>query len=199
MKLFGIIYKGPEIDDLATYNGLPKDLKIFLKEANGLIAYSGGLHIRGCCFAPEWHSINEVWIGKNAFWKHYADVLDIDIPFAQDCMGDQFLLRNNKVVKLYAEKGEVEELRLNLWEFFEEMEKDPVSFLSLQPLMQFEMEGNKLEPGTLISAFPPFCMNSGQELTLNKMPVLERLQSLQNISKQVKGLEDGDEVRFIVE
>src|SRR5687768_15905260 len=99
MKLLGITYKGPEIDDFGTFNSLPIELKGLLKQANGIVAFKGGLHIRGCCSDPGWNSINEVWTGKSAFWKHYPDVLDIDVPFAQDCMGDQFFIRSHKIIK----------------------------------------------------------------------------------------------------
>lgn len=198
MKLIGITYKGPEIDDLGTFNSLPEDLKVFLKQVNGIIAFKGGLHIRGCCIAPTWHSINEYWTGKSAFWKHYPDVLDIDVPFAEDCMGDQFLVRGNKVVKLNAETGEVDELQLTLFNFFEEMEKDPITFLAMHPLIQFEMEGGSLEPGELLSAYPPFCLNQTGEVNLKKMSATERINELSTLSKKIRGMQDGDEVQFIV-
>ncbi|HYG39070.1 MAG TPA: hypothetical protein VD908_10635 [Cytophagales bacterium] len=199
MKLIGITYRGPEMDDIGTFNALPSDLKVFIKEANGLIAFKGGLHIRGCCKEPLWHSINEVWTGKSAFWKNYPDILDIDVPFAQDCMGDQFLIRGSKVIKLNCENGEVTELQMQLWNFFEEIEKDPILFLGMHPLIQFEMEGGKLEPGNLLSAYPPFCINQTGEVTLKEMPVLERLNSLSLLSKKMRGMQDGDDVQFIVD
>ena len=54
-----ITYLGSEIDDLDTYNLLPDYLKDFYLNNNGLIAYNGGLHIRGCVNFPEWHSLKE--------------------------------------------------------------------------------------------------------------------------------------------
>jgi len=200
MKLLGITYKGPEIDDLGTFNSLPVELKNFLKQANGIIAFKGALHIRGCCLKPEWHSINEVWTGKSAFWKNYPDILDIDIPFAQDCLGDQFLMRGNKIVKLQTETGEVDELGIDLFGFFQEIEKDPVVFLGMHPLIQFEMEDGKLEPGKLLSAYPPFCINTTGDVALTDKPVLERLNELADLSKKYRRMQEGEggDVQFIV-
>lgn len=199
MKLLGVTYKNTEIDDQDTYTKLPPILQQFLKEVNGIIAYKGGLHFRGACKAPSWHSINEVWTGKHAFWKFYPDILDIDIPFAEDCMGDQYLLRNNKVIKLYAETGEVEFLNLEFVEFLNEIEKDPVNFLGMHPLIQFEMDGGKLEPGQLLHAYPPFCMKQAIDVVIKSIPAEEQLEFLAKLSRQMRSMEDGDQVQFIVE
>jgi hypothetical protein len=200
MNILGITYKGPEIDDLGSFNSLPVELKGLLKQANGLIAYKGALHIRGCCFEPAWHSINEVWTGKLAFWKNYPDVLDIDVPFGQDCMGDQFLIRGHKILKLNCETGEVKEIAVNLVEFFDEIEKDPITFLGMHPIVQFEAEGKTLEPGYLLSAYPPFCFNQPDAIAITEMPVMERLAALAQLSKTVRKMreEDGDDFQFIV-
>ncbi len=199
MKLLGILFKGDEIDDISTFNALPKDLQVFYKEVNGLIAYKGGLHIRGCCNEPFWHSIKEIWVGKLAFWKHYPDILDIDVPFAQDCLGDQFLIRNNKVIKLSTESGEVDFLELDLWGFFEEIEKDPVNFLGMHPLIQFSMEGGEWEVGKILSAYPPFVLNQTGEVSLKAQPIKERLEGLSDLFKKISRLKDGDDVQFIVD
>jgi len=200
MKLIGITYKNTVIDDEVTFRALPEVLQKFLNQVNGIIAYKGGIHFRGCCIEPKWHSIQEAWTGKWAFWKNYPDVLDIDIPFAQDCMGDQYLLRGNKVIKLSTETGEIDFLNLDFIGFLDEIEKDPMSFLSMQPLVQFEMEGKQLEPGKLLSAYPPFCLNnSGLGVTLSDVPVEERLNFLADLSKKVRNMNDGEDVQFIVE
>jgi hypothetical protein len=193
MRLIGLTYKNDKIDDEETFRKLPSFLQEILKQANGLIAYKGGLHIRGCCIEPQWHSIREVWEGKFALWTHYPELLDIDIPFAQDCMGDQFLLQNEKVIKLFTETGEVEFPDLTLKEFFAEIEKDPFTFLGLQPLAQFDMEGGKLEAGQLLHSYPPFSANpGGEEITLKALDVSERLHFLFDLYKKMRRLKEGD-------
>ena len=46
------------------------------------------------------------------------DANQADVPFGEDCMGDQFLLRDGVTHKLAAETGEVESLGVGLREFF---------------------------------------------------------------------------------
>ena len=91
----GILYTGGELTDLVTFAKLPTYLQAFLREQNGVVAYFGGLHLRGCVTAPGWHSLAGVWQGERALWRTYAAVQKADIPFAQDCVGNQFLLRGD--------------------------------------------------------------------------------------------------------
>jgi hypothetical protein len=202
MKLLGVTYKNTEIDDQGTFNALPEVLKKFISQVNGIIGYKGGIHFRGCVKEPLWHSINEVWTGKLAFWKKYPDVLDIDIPFAQDCMGDQYLLRNDKVVRLYGETGELEFMGITFIEFLDAVEKDPLTILGLYPLAQFEAEGNRLQPGMLLQAFPPFCTKSPLEsITVKAVPVEEQLIYLADLSRKMRMKRDQegeDDVNFFV-
>jgi hypothetical protein len=190
MKLIGITYKNTSIDDGGTFRSLPKVLQQFLQQVNGIIAYKGGIHFRGCCVEPTWHSIQEAWNGKLAFWKNYSDILDIDIPFAQDCMGDQFLLRGEKVIKLHSETAQVEFLNIDFIGFLDEIEKDPVTFLGMHPIIQFEMEGKSLEPGNLL--------NSSPDGKIKSLTVEDQLQYLVKISKQKRSMEDDEGIKFFV-
>lgn len=200
MKLQGITYKNQTIDDESTFRQLPEILQRFLKQLNGVVAFKGGLHIRGCTSNPSWHSINHVWSGKLAFWKHYPDILDTDVPFGQDCMGDQFLLRGEKVIKLYAETGDVQDLNLNFVAFLDEIENDPVEFLGMFPLVHFEMDGKELQPGQLLQADPPLSLNpSGNNIFLKAIPVEEQLLFLSEFYKRRKRTEEGNDFVFLVE
>jgi hypothetical protein len=50
----------------------------------------------------------------------YSEVKIDDFPFAQDYLGDQFLLRSGSVLRLRDETGEVEDLAIGWREFFHE-------------------------------------------------------------------------------
>lgn len=192
MKLLGVTYKNNEIEDQATFKMLPEDLKAFLSTVNGFVALKGGLHLRGCVHEPKWHSIDEAWTGKLAFWKYYPDLLDTDVPFAQDCMGDQFLLRGKKIIRLYPDTGEIEELEINILDFFEAVESDPVSLLGMHPLIQYEMDGNSLQPGYLLNAV----QGHSEGIMIKSIPIEEKLQNLINIYRNEGSDEEG--VKFYV-
>ncbi len=89
MKLDAISFVGPPIDDIEVMQWLPANLQGLLKQINGFIQFGGGLHIRGACRQPTWHSIGWSWQGDKAFHRRYSAVSANDVPFAQDCLGDQ--------------------------------------------------------------------------------------------------------------
>ena len=111
MDLSNITYQGPEYQaDQEIESLLPDNLLSLLKQINGFIQFGGGLHVRGLCNEPEWHSLRAALFGENAIHKLYPLVEKSDVPFAQDCVADQYLLRDRTVHKLFAETGELESL-----------------------------------------------------------------------------------------
>src|SRR5207249_1448941 len=138
-----------------------------------------------------------VWSGERALHHLYAGVFDSDVPFAQDCVGDQFLFRDGLVWRLRAETGELEELDLSLDGFFKEAEDDPAGLLGLEPLLQFETEGGSLQPGQLLSVVPPFCTaESAEGVSLRSVPVADRLAFLADLAAQLRSLRDVTQIAF---
>jgi len=199
MQLEQVSFTGPPLDDHELLARLPANLARLLQQINGFIQYGGGLHIRGACREPDWHSLRDAWDGEAAFWRLYPEVRQGDVPFAEDCMGDQFLLRNGVAHKLVAETGEVETIGVGLREFFEAAAADPVEFLSLHPLLQFQQEGGRLEPGQLLAAFPPFCIKESAEgVSLAAISAGERRRFLADLADQLRDLPDGAKIDFRV-
>ncbi len=188
MELTEITYRGPDITDQDIFGKLSEDYQNLLRQANGFIAFAGGLHVRGACLTPEWHSIRKVWLGDFALYKLYSSLNQTDAPFAQDCVGDQFILREGMVHRLRAETGELHDLQMDLQTFMRSAQDDPVEFLSLYPLLQFQNEGGELEPGQLLSVYPPFCTKESKNgVSLKAVPVFDRLEFLAYFSRQIGG------------
>lgn len=160
MEFKGVIYKGEEISDVELWKSLPADLKSYYRDVNGIIAYQGGLHIRGCVGNPDWHSLRQVWSGPWALHLHFNEIREKDIPFAQDCLGDQYFWRLGTVWRLFLDNGEVEDLELEFYDFLEEVEKDPVDLLDLEPLVYFLDQGNDLSPGHILISDPPLSVEA---------------------------------------
>lgn len=200
VELKHVTFTGPPLDDEDLLVRLPNALAELLWQINGFIQFHGGLHVRGACREPAWHSLRDAWDGEVAFHRLYPEVRPEDVPFAEDCMGDQFLLRNGQVWRLAAETGEIEPLDVGLAGFFEAVEDDPVGFLSLSPLIQFQRDGGRLEPGQLLAAFPPFCTReSANGVSLAAISVNERRRFLADISSQFRDVPDGGAIEFRVE
>ncbi|HTK75675.1 MAG TPA: hypothetical protein VL371_10490 [Gemmataceae bacterium] len=197
MELQHVTYSGPPIDDEPLLARLPTSLADLLRQMNGFIQLHGGLHVRGACLQPAWHSLREAWAGGSAFHRFYPHVRRKDVPFAEDCMGDQFLLRSGRVYKLAAETGALEPMNVSLAAFFQAVAADPVEFLSLHPLIKFQHDGGRLEPGQLLGAFPPFCCKqSADGVSLAAIPTGERRRFLADLAAQVRDLPEGAEIEF---
>src|SRR5258708_35360566 len=89
-----LTFRGPSIDDPDILEHIPNELAELLRQINGFIHSRGGLHVRGACHNPSWHSLRSIWHGDHALHRGYQTVRESDIPFAQDCFGDQFLMRD---------------------------------------------------------------------------------------------------------
>ncbi len=195
-----ILYAGPEINDPELLTRLPKDYADLLLKTNGFICYGGGLHVRGVCIDPDWHSLHLMWEGENALHQLYPVIRPDDIPFGEDCMGDQFILREGIVFRLFAEHGELESWAVNFKEFLDLAEDDPIGYLSLSPLIRFIMEGGSLEPGMVIDAWPPFCMiESRAGSVLGKAQALERIGFLSWFAGEIGKYPDGTQFEMTFE
>jgi len=183
VQLQDVTYVGPQPGDPEVLSALPDELRRFLEERNGLVAHGGGLHIRGACEEPAWHSLARVWTGPRALHERYAAVRPGDVPFAQDAVGDQWLLRDERVIRLLAETGDVEDLGQSFGEFL----RAPVDTLRLQPLLQFNSQGGTLSPGQLLSVYPPFCTEEAAGgVSLAAVPAEDRLAFLADFARALR-------------
>ena len=195
MKFDQLSYTGPAIDDQALLAKLPKALAKLLQDTNGFIQFNGGLHVRGVCQEPAWHSLREAWLGDDAFHRCYPEVTPEDIPFGEDSLGDQFLLREGIVWRLFAETGEMETLEMSFSQFMQAVQDDPMEELGLEPLTQFQADGGKLEPGQLLSADPPFCTEEADDgQTLLAVPSAERHRFLAEFAAKFHDVPDDDDL-----
>ncbi len=160
MEFDHVTYQGPAIDDDAVLEELPEELASILQQVNGVIAGAGAFHLRGACREPAWHSLAAALHGPTSFAARYRSVREGDIPFAQDALGDQYLLREGAVVRLDAESDETKDVAPSLVEFLEKVSASPVEYLQLGPLVAFWEEGGTLAPGQLLSVYPPLVMRA---------------------------------------
>lgn len=174
----GIIYMNQECDNPELVDNLPLEMKAFYKEVNGLVAYNGGFQIRQIGTGPTWNSLENYWTGENALHKIYSNLSPDDIPFAQDCMGDQYVFRGGSVWQLLTETGDLDDLELEFDEFIDEVIEDPVEFLALYPLIDFLDAGKELEVGQLLVPNIPFSEETENEYTFTTASSPERLKWL---------------------
>ncbi len=150
MFLTGVTFLGPETQERGGLDRLPVELRELLLEVNGFVAFRGGLHLRGVCEMPSWHSIDTVWRGAYALHTLFESVQASDVPFGQDYRGDQLLLRRGEVCRLSVERGTVRRLGVNVEAFLAAARVDPVDYLGLQPLRAFLDQGGLLRPGHVL-------------------------------------------------
>ncbi len=199
-EISGLIYQGPpfhsgELDSI----DLPSDLTTILKQGNGFVCLYGGLHVRGLCSDPEWHALSAVSQGPRALQNHYEAISEKDIAFAEDCFGDQFVLRNGQVHRLYAETGQLCALSLGLTEFFERMTDDTSDFLDLPEFLHNWYVEGRLTPNRAVHVYPPFCMeNTSDDYSFKPILRTELMEYHFALSRRLRDLPDGAEMEFRV-
>lgn len=193
MRLERVTYEGPPVDDLPILEEIPSALADLLRRTNGFIQFDGGLHVRGACLAPDWHSLREAWHGEAAFQRLYKSVNPMDVPFGEDCLGDQFFLREGVVWKLMAETDDARSLEVSLEDFLLNAQRDPVQYLEMQPLLRYlKTRDARLEPGQLLAAYPPFStLESKRGVSLRPIPTTDRRRFLAEWAAIVRGATDG--------
>jgi hypothetical protein len=185
-ELQNTTYMGQEIDDTECFSRVPDYLKEFFIHQNGFIAFEGGFHICGCVLNPKWHSLGCFWYGELKLSNLFDSILPNDIPIGQDCFGDQYLIRENKIIKLLAESGDILFIGIGFNDFLKILLADPKGFLNIENIGHF-----KMKPGQLLSVFPPFCINSKSEISIKPIDLVDRILFLSYLSKQIKKFPDG--------
>ena len=183
-----ITYFGDKIDDFDLFENLPDYLKEFYSITNGFVAFNGGLHIRGCVKSPSWHSLREYWIGDTKLTSLFSSIERDDIPFAQDCFGDQYVIRDNRIWRVSAETDEIENLEISFNDFLNAVDNNPIEFLNIE-----NIEPNTLKPGQIFNVFPPFCVESS-EYSFKPVTIEEQIKYLSDFSKQIEKISDGKDI-----
>lgn len=192
-------FVGKPVADVTDLRGLPAYLREVLLAVNGFVCFDGAFHLRGLCDEPTWHSLQAAWAGEAAMHRLFPRVRPTDIPFAEDALGNQFLIRDDTVYLLKGETGEIESLELPPDEFMEALADNPTRYVPIDLVQQFKSSSRGLAPGELLSAYPPLCtLESAQGVSLKAIPWRERLLFLSDFAGQISDVRDGARIRITV-
>jgi hypothetical protein len=198
LELPGATYFGPPFDDMGLAEATPQDIFAVLIDVNGFIAFDGALHVRGISAEPLWHSLASAWKGEGPLHRLFPAILPTDIPFAQDALGNQFVLREGLVSQLEGETGELHPLNLDIQDWLASLIKSPDDFLPLAIVERFRVGGKELRPGHLLGVYPPFCAaESAAGVSLRAIPARERIKFLADFATQIRGHKDGSHLRIV--
>jgi hypothetical protein len=185
-------WEGGDSDDLDLLDILPDDLRAVISSPAGFIHHHGALHFRGCVGSPGWNSLRDAWRGENAFHRLYPEITTTDIPFAQDQVGDQYLLRGALVFHLDAETGEVREFAPDFESFLSGVTGDISEYLNVGL-------DHALQPGFLLHAYPPFCAaESADGSSLRPVPVEELILFHADFARQIREMPEGGKIKVTV-
>ena len=128
--------------------------------------------------------------GPTAFHTLYESVHATDIPFAQDQVGDQFLLRDGRVFRLSGETGDIESLADSLDDFVRRAGEDIEGFLNVGLR-------HTMQPGQLLLAYPPFIFReSGAGASMKPVRAGEVILFHADLARQIRDVPNGGEVEF---
>jgi hypothetical protein len=154
MDLPGMTYRGAPLDDVEILERLSPDHAQLLARRNGIVAFAGGLHLRGASRGPAWHSLRAAWEGPAALAARFAAILPADVPLGQLAGGDQLLLRGGEVHRYGLDEARLVATGLDLAAFLEAAQRDPIATLDLDALAAFQASGGWLQPGQLLAPDP---------------------------------------------
>jgi hypothetical protein len=199
MTFDDITYVGPPVNDPALLDELPSELADILRQMNGFVASGGAFHLRGACVSPPWHSLRAAWHGRESFAARYHSVRLTDVPFAQDALGDQYLLREGAVWRLSGESDDVEPFAESLANLLKQVAADAVRYLVLGPLVAFREQGGTLAPGQLLSVYPPLIMQSDAGgYSYRAVSAADLLGAHARLAAKIRDLPDGAAVRITI-
>ncbi len=167
MDLPFLTYRGAPLDDVELLDVLPPALCQLLAQRNGFVALRGGIHVRGAARAPAWHALRPALEGPGALHRLLPGLVPGDVPFAQDAVGDQFLVREGAVWRWHARDASLAPVAPALLPFLEALGHDPWPLVATEALLAFERAGGVLRPGELLDP------DAGRAV-----PALERLRAL---------------------
>lgn len=180
---------GPE-DLEGLIDSYPEPLRGYLRQHNGWIALGGALHVRGGCVEPGWHSISRA----RPTLKRLYTLEARDLCFAQDGLGNQFVLRAGRVWRLAAETGRWHDAGVDLDGFFAAALADPDRWLG-----RHHLRGLRLAPGHLALAYPPLCTEDARAgVSMKAVAADEVIAFHGHLAAQLKDLPAGAAIRFKV-
>lgn len=144
------------------------------------ILYNGGLQIRSKGAPEQLLDIDVFLSGELSLSKLYPTVLPDDYPIAQDCFGDQFLIRSGLVIKLSAETGDIEEYNCTWEQFIHWVREEPLERLDLPQDLDLEI-------GKLLFAYPPFCTKEGANASIKPIDGKELILFHADFARRING------------
>jgi hypothetical protein len=196
MFVDGVTWSCPTPAEHASLRRLPHELAELLTQRNGFILRGGALHVRGAVSAPLWHSLERHWTGELAMSALYPSVPTTHVPFAQDCVGDQFLLHQGQVSRLDGETGELEPLNVDLAGFIDQAVDFPDELLRATPLEELLRQAGQLHPGQLIHVYPPLCIAAKVAPSLRAVASDQVLRVHARLAAELRNTPDGTPVRI---
>ena len=198
LKIPEVTFVGPPVDDIVLAELVPIDIFAVLVDINGFVAFDGAFHFRGISSMPEWHSLALAWTSTTALHTLYSALLPSDVPFAQDALGNQFVLRGDQVSLLDGETGELEPLHMTVQDLFGSTLNSPGDILPTNIVKSFQDTGGALLPGELPSVYPPFCTkDSAAGVSVKAIAAQERIRFLAHFAAQIAQFDDGARIEII--
>lgn len=185
-----VTFTGPAHDPPELLDGLPAPLAGYLRDTNGWVALGGALHVRGVCIEPAWHSLP---VARTHLKRGY-ELGRKDVCFAQDGLGNQFVWRDDRVVRLDAETGRWQDCRVDIDGFFAAALADPDQWLGYH-----HVRATPLAPGQLLLAYPPRCTAEAADgVSLKAIVAHEVIDFHAAFAAQIKDLPPGAQIRIKV-
>jgi hypothetical protein len=191
-----VIEPKPPHDSLALGGPRHQELCDLLSIANGLYCFESALHVLpsgGAQMSLERWNAPDLW--RDAYDDLAADCLF----FAEDIFGNQFAIRNARIVSFDAETGDMEDVAATVYGWADRM-LDEHEDLSGFPLAHRWQERNgAIVPGSRLVPKIPFVL--GGEFAVDNLHSIQAVKGMRwrgDLAVQIRDLPDGASIELKV-
>lgn len=172
------------------------ELLALLRERNGFYAFESALHVfpattkAGLMDLEQWNS-DELWRST------YGAMVDRCVFFAEDVFGCPFAIRDDKVLSMDPENGELEEIGDDLESFASHILAD-FEVATGQPLAhEWQTMRGPLAPGRRLFPGIPFVLDGPYEVeNLRDVDAAQAMRFRGKLAVQLKNVPPGAKVEF---
>ncbi|HYE53750.1 MAG TPA: hypothetical protein VD996_02870 [Chitinophagaceae bacterium] len=176
-----------------------KQLYSLLEKRNGFYAFENALHVFALTPSPGQFSLSQ-WNDPALWISNYGGLADGMLFFAEDILGMQFGIKENKIYTFEPEYAAVELIATDL-EGWAKAILDDYNYLTGYPLAHdWQMEHGSLPPGKRLA--PKIPLVGGGKLDVSNMYAADPVQLMRfrgMIAQKIKDLPDGTRIKFTVE
>lgn len=186
----------PELLDVAGNHA--QEIGALLNKKNGFFAFESALRLFPSCSSNLSIGLDD-WNSVDLWRKHYSDLTDGCLFFAEDIFGGQFCIKNDAVCSFDPETGVFEGMASSLEKWAEELLNEYNFWTGYSVAREWQEKNGRLAFDERLMPKIPFVC--GGQVELNNLVAISAISGMRtraNLARQIIDLPDGAQIEFKV-